>query len=119
MEALLQDASLLSNVQIVAPDMVVYEVANAIWKQEYLLKNLENGKEYIAIFHGLLDSEKIAVMPPNEDLIQHSYLLAKQNSITIYDAVFVALALQLDLPLKTLDKAQTRAFKLESNRKTA
>ena len=108
---------MLGNEQIVAPDMVVYEVANAIWKQEHLLKNLENGEEYIAIFHGLLESGKIAVLPPNEDLIQYSYLLAKQNSITVYDAVFVALAVQLELSLKTLDKAQTRVFKLENNKK--
>lgn len=95
MEALLQAARLLSNEQFFAPDMVVYEVANAIWKQERLLKNLENGKEYIAIFHGLIASGKIVVVPPNEDLIQQSYMLAKQNSITVYDAVFVALAVQL------------------------
>jgi predicted nucleic acid-binding protein len=49
--------------------------------------------------------------------MQDSYLVAKQNSITIYDDVFVALSLQLDLSLKTLDKAQTRAFKSESNKR--
>jgi len=109
--------SLLANEQIVAPDVVVYEVANAIWKQEHLLKDLEDGKQYIAIFHGLIESGKIAVLPPNESLMQDSYLVAKQNSITIYDDVFVALSLQLDLSLKTLDKAQTRAFKSESNKR--
>jgi predicted nucleic acid-binding protein len=46
-----------------------------------------------------------------------SYLVAKQNSITVCDAVFIALALQLDLPLKTFDKTQARAFKSESNKR--
>ena len=117
MEALLEDMSLLANEQIVAPDVVVYEVANAIWKQEHLMKDLEDGKQYIAIFHGLIESGKIAVLAPNENLMQDSYLVAKQNSITVYDAVFVALALQLNLSLKTLDKAQARAFKAESNKR--
>ncbi len=117
MEALLEDKSLLANEQIVAPDMVVYEVANAVWKQEHLMKDLEDGKQYIAIFHGLIESGKITVLPPNESLMQNSYLVAKQNSITVYDAVFVALALQLGLSLKTLDKTQTRAFKAESDKR--
>jgi predicted nucleic acid-binding protein len=105
--------NLLVNEQIVTPDIAVYEVVNAIWKQEKLLKKVDNGKQYIAIFHGLIDSGKITVLPPNESLMQSSFLLAKQNNIRIYDAVFIALALQLNLSLKTLDMAQSRAFDSE------
>lgn len=108
---------MLENEQIIAPDMVVYEVANAIWKQEHLMKNLEDGKQYITIFHGLIESGNITVLPPNESLMQDSYLIAKQNSITVYDAVFVVLALQLNVSLKTLDKVQTRVFRTEKNKR--
>jgi len=108
---------LLDGETIVAPDMVVYEVANAVWKHECLLKNLDDGKQYVAVLHGLIESGKIAVIPPNEDLMQKSYQIAKRNELTIYDAVFVALAIQLDLPLKTLDGEQMRVFTFESNEK--
>jgi len=116
-EALLEDVSLLAKEQIVAPDVVVYEVANAIWKQEHLMQHLKDGKLYTAIFHGLIESGKIEVILPNENLMQDSYLVAKQNGITVYDAVFIALALQLDLSLKTLDNIQARVFKSESNKR--
>jgi predicted nucleic acid-binding protein len=109
---------LLANEQIVAPDVAVYEVANAVWKRENLLKNLKNGLQYIAIFFGFIESGKIAVLPLNENLSQESYKIAERGGITLYDAVFVALALELGLPLKTFDKAQIRAFKSESHNKT-
>ena len=108
---------MLANEQIVAPDLALYEVTNAVWKRENLLKNLENGRQYIAIFFGLIESGKIAVLPSNENLMQGSYKIAKRSGITLYDAVFVALALEFGLPLKTFDKAQIRAFKSE-NKKT-
>ena len=109
--ALLENHSLLDNEQIVAPDLAVYEVANAVWKRENLLKNLENGLEYIAIFFGFIESGKIAILPSNEILLQESYKIAKRSGVTLYDAVFVALALEFGLPLKTFDRAQSRAFK--------
>jgi predicted nucleic acid-binding protein len=118
-EALLEDMTLLANEQIVAPDIVVYEVANAIGKHEHLMKDLDNGRQYIAIFHGLMESGKIAVLAPNENLMQDSYVISKQNSITVYDAVFIALALQFNLSLKTFDKVQIRAFKKESNKRAS
>ena len=37
-EGLLKNKKLLSDDQIVTPELVVYEVTNAIWKHENLLK---------------------------------------------------------------------------------
>jgi len=105
---------LLVNEQILAPDLIVYEVVNAVWKREHLLKNLENGQEYIAIFYGLLESGKIAVLPSHESLLQESYKISLRNRITVYDAVFIALALEFGLTLKTFDKTQNGAFESES-----
>ena len=100
------------------PDVAIYEVANAVWKRENLLKNLENGLQFIAIFFGLMESGKIVVLPSNENMLRESYGIAKRRSITLYDAVFIALALELGFPLKSFDKAQIRAFKSETNNKT-
>lgn len=98
-----------------APELVAYEVTNAIWKHEHLLKDLENGKPYTTIFYGLIEAGKIKILTPNEELMQKSYLIAKRQRITIYDAVFVSLAIELGLPLKSYDKVQIRALESENN----
>ncbi len=99
-----------------APDLVVYEVTNAIWKHEHLLKDLENGKLYVSIFYGLLEAGKIEILTPNEELMQKSCLIAKRQGITIYDAVFVSLAIKLGLLLKSYDRIQIRALESENSR---
>ncbi len=98
-----------------APELVAYEVTNAIWKHEHLLKDLENGKPYVSIFYGLVEAGKIKILTPNEDLMQKSYLIAKRQRITIYDAVFISLAMKLGLPLKSYDRVQIRALKSEND----
>jgi len=101
----------------VAPELVAYEVTNAIWKHEHLLKDLENGKPYVSIFYGLIEAGKIKIITPNEELMQESYSIAKRQGITVYDAVFVSLAIKLGLTLKGYDKLQIRALKSENNRR--
>jgi predicted nucleic acid-binding protein len=94
----------------------VYEVTNAIWKHEHLLKDLENGKPYLTVFFGLIEAGRITLRSPNEKLIQESYLVAQRNGITIYDAIFISLAIKLRLTLKSFDRVQTQALKSETNR---
>jgi predicted nucleic acid-binding protein len=112
-EGLLINKELLAEDTIVAPELVLYEVANSIWKHEHLLKDLENGKPYLSIFYGLIASGKITVLSPNENLMQESYSIAKRNNITIYDAIFVSLTIKLGLTLKTFDKIQRRTLESE------
>ena len=116
MEGLLKDKKLLSEDHIVAPELVLYEVANSVWKHEYLIKDLKNGEEYLTIFYGLIKAGQITVVSASEVLTQEGYTVAKENGITIYDALFVCLAIKLGLTLKTFDKVQERTFKSE-NRK--
>ena len=99
-----------------APEIVAYEVSNAIWKHEHLLKDLINGKPYVSIFFGLVAAGKIKILTSNEELMQKSYLIAKRQGITIYDAVFVSLAIKLGLPLKSFDRVQIRALESENSR---
>ncbi len=116
MEGLLKNRKLLSEDQIVSPELVLYEVANAVWKHEHLLKDLENGKPYLSIFYRLIEAGKITVLSPNENLMQESYSIAKRNDITIYDAMFISLAIKLGLTLKTFDKIQSRALESEKGK---
>ncbi|MGD0643289.1 MAG: type II toxin-antitoxin system VapC family toxin [Candidatus Bathyarchaeia archaeon] len=112
-EGLLKSKELLAKDQIVSPELVLYEAANTLWKHEHLLKDLKNGESYLSIFYGLIDAGKITLISPSENLMQESYLIAKRNGITIYDAIFVSLAIKLGLTLKTFDMAQTRTLKSE------
>jgi predicted nucleic acid-binding protein len=100
----------------VAPELVAYEVTNAIWKHEHLLKDIDNGKQFLTIFYGLMEAGKIKILTPNEELMQESYSIAKRQGITLYDAVFVSLAIKLGLTLKSYDKVQIRALKSENSR---
>ena len=102
-----------------APELVVYEVANAIWKHEHLLKDLENGEQYLSIFYGLMEAGKIIILSPNESIMQESYSIAKRNGITVYDAVFVSIATKLSLTLRSYDRVQIRTLKSENNRKSS
>jgi predicted nucleic acid-binding protein len=118
-EGLLKNKKLLSDDQIVTPELVVYEVTNAIWKHENLLKDLENGETYLSIFYGLIEAGTITILSPNERLMQESYSVAKRNGITVYDAVFVSLAIKLGLVLRTYDRVQIRAFKSENKHESS
>lgn len=100
----------MSRNQIVTPQLAVYEIANAIWKQEHLLKKIADGKIYLGYFYGLIDSGKIAVVYPNKNLIYESYVMARANDFSLYDSIFICLALKLGLNLKTLDKRQAEIF---------
>jgi predicted nucleic acid-binding protein len=108
---LLKHSALLSEDQIIAPELILYEVTNSIWKHEHLLKDLKNGKEYLSIFYDLIEASKITILSPNEKLMQEAYEIAKDNHITLYDALFIALAIKLGLTLKTFDNAQAKALK--------
>jgi predicted nucleic acid-binding protein len=110
-EGLLKNKELLSKDHLVSPELALYEVANAIWKHEHLIKDLDNGTPYISIFYGLVATGKIILISPDESLMQQSYLIAKRNDITMNDALFVALATKLGLTLRTFDKIQSQALK--------
>jgi predicted nucleic acid-binding protein len=61
-EGLLKKWELLADEQIVAPELVACEVTNAIWKHEHLLKDVENGEQYVSFFYGLIDAGKIKIL---------------------------------------------------------
>ena len=117
MELLLRKNELLSEDSIIAPDFMVYEVANALWRHEHLLKDLADGKPHISALWGLIDSGKIAIISPNERLTIIAYSMARRKGITIYDAIFICLAIDLGITLKTFDKIQARALESERDKR--
>jgi predicted nucleic acid-binding protein len=112
-ELLLWKNELLSEDSIIAPDFMVYEAANALWRHEHLLKDLANVKPHISALWGLIDSGKITLISPNERLTLLAYSMARRKGITIYDAIFICLAIDSGITLKTFDKIQARILETE------
>jgi predicted nucleic acid-binding protein len=105
-EGLLKDASLLGREAIVAPDLALYEVINAVWKHEVMLKDIKDGKPYIDQLFELASTQALQFVRPDRKIVAEAYKLALKKKCTFYDAIFVALAQELKLNLKTFDDAQ-------------
>lgn len=73
-----------------------------------MLKNLENGLPYLSILYELVESGKIRLIPPNLELTRKAYDLSVSNNISVHDAIFVSLALEAGLDLKTFDEEQAK-----------
>ena len=84
--------------EIVVPDLILYELANAMRYDKGFDDDLI--KQSI---RQLVDLE-IDITIPAEGLISESVDYARKYDISIYDAVYVALANQLDAMFVTADK---------------
>lgn len=107
---MLKEKELLEGQVVVAPALAAYEVANSIWKHERVLKDLKEGGEYLSILYDLVDSGAIVLVEPDRGLAAKSYALASEHGISVYDAAFVALALDLGVKLMTFDGRQEAIF---------
>ena len=112
-KGLLSNKELLSKDQIIAPELIIYETTNTVWKHENLLKSIQNGEAYLSLLFGLIGSGRITIVSSDENLIQNAYAAAKRNGITPYDAIFVCLAVKLGIVLKTLDRKQEEVYEKE------
>jgi predicted nucleic acid-binding protein len=88
-------------VRLVAPAHLPAEVLNGLLSRNVPLTELKGA----AI--GLTDAE-IAYSDWNAELVGSAVELAKRRRLTLNDALFPALALQLDCELVTADRAQAR-----------
>lgn len=73
-----------------------------------MLKDLESGLPYLSILYELVDSGKIRLIPPNLELARKAYDLSVSSNVSVYDAIFVSLALEAGLELKTFDEQQAK-----------
>ncbi len=112
-EGLLKKKSLLEEDQIIIPELALYEATNSIWKHEHVLKDLKDGLAYLSILYELIDAGTILVLSPNQQTMQKTYMIASYHRVSVYDSVFVSLALELGLVLKTYDENQMRIMKSE------
>lgn len=105
-EGLLKRKDLLQGDLLVTLDLAVYEVANSIWKHEFLLRDIKDGFEYLSILQGLIESGRIQLLHVSKEALETAYSIAAKNKRSMYDTVFVALALELGSELSTYDRRQ-------------
>lgn len=89
-----------SDVVFCAPDLIGPELANAIW-QKVRRGDLtrEEADEILATFDGLAIE-----MVPSKGLLAPAFKIAAMLDRTVYDSLFVALAVVQDCPLVTADR---------------
>jgi len=92
--------------QLSVPDLFYIECANILWKH-----TRRSGYPPAQARQALTDLGGLALKRfPGADLASQALDLAVQESITAYDACYVALALQLAVPLVTADEKLARAL---------
>ena len=93
-------------VQFVVPDLFWLELANALWKAVRSQKtNLQSAERSLHLVAEL----EIPTMP-TFDLVLRSLQLATGNSRTVYDSVYLALALRANADLITADERLANAL---------
>lgn len=110
-EGLLKNKELLQEDLLVTLDLAVYEVANSIWKHEFLLRDIKDGFEYLSILQGLIESGRIQLLHVSKEALETAYSLSSKYKRSMYDTVFVAVALELGSELSTYDRRQSELLK--------
>lgn len=99
---LLRDAWLGGALEIHVPELLVYELANAL----RFKKSLEPAGAH-AVLSGFW-SLGLELHPVDEAISRSALQLAHRFDISAYDAAFLALALELSVPLFTADRTLHR-----------
>lgn len=94
----LLDAHAMGQSTLVAPDLIVYEVSNALLHNPtFSAPDVQRSVER------LYELELELIAPPVE-VMTAAVAVAKARRLTFYDAVYVQLARHLELPLYTADR---------------
>jgi predicted nucleic acid-binding protein len=88
---------------ILAPDLILTEAVNGIWKHLILLKDLSEKQFDIAIDNLIIILTNITLSRTDESL-KEAIKIAKEQKIAFYDALYVAISISKDAPLFTFDK---------------
>lgn len=85
--------------ELIAPELMMIEAANALWA------NVRRGvitAENARVGLRLIGGAGIDIVS-GQDLIQHAFDIANELAHPVYDCIYLALALDEDLPLVTAD----------------
>jgi len=94
----IRQAYLDGNLRIYAPDLLIYEIANVLRYKP----DLDQRKVQQAI--GSLYDMGISIVTPSSRLMGRAIEIAYSHNVTVYDAVFSALAERVDGAFVTADE---------------
>ena len=102
--------------RFLAPELLVHEVSNALFVQHQILHRIPDGLPYLKRLFDAIASDSLVLVPSSEELARETYEIASRSGAAVYDCVFVALALQNGMQLRTLDRKQADIFEMEKRR---
>ncbi len=91
-----------------APDLLLAEAGDVIWK--YMRAGILTSEEGKAMFMDIVDMPVRLV--GHKSLAKHSLQLAEMHNLTVYDALFIALALEQGGLVFTADLKMLQTAKL-------
>lgn len=97
-----QSAHLAGTVELVALDVVRFELGNVLRKKGLLLERM-TVNEYVAAVRSL-DDLGLSILPTTADVLGQAAELSGRRMIAFYDALFVTQALEIGATLLTADK---------------
>jgi predicted nucleic acid-binding protein len=92
--------------EYVAPDLLFPEAGNAIWKKVRRGELTADEGQRLAVDLSNVAVESISM----RDLMPDAHALALSSGLTVYDAMYVTLAVRLKTQLVTTDDRLTRAL---------
>lgn len=87
-------------------DHVVKEFYSAVWKATYVRKVLSVSEARKAVELFKKYCEKNMIIEPEDKYIDTALEISLEHGLTIYDSLYITLALRSRKPLLTLDKKQ-------------
>jgi predicted nucleic acid-binding protein len=97
---------LLEEHELIAPDLVLPEVGNIFWKMQR--RGEMDPEEALSALETLTPPP--FVMHPSEKLLPSAYLLAAHHDRTVYDSLYLALAVASETRMVTADRKLVNAL---------
>lgn len=101
----LRDEHLAGRMTLISPDLLIYEVSNALRHNPGF-----NASDVRGAVKDLFDLE-LDLVPPNEEIFSKAAVRAFELGISIYDACYIALAELMGLEFVTGDKKLYRKIR--------
>jgi len=98
-------ARLEADQELLAPDLIVPEFANVLWKR---VRRRECSSGAALQILELWEVDRPELVPSSE-LARRAFALATSLDQSVYDCLYLALAAEIDAPLATSDRTLARA----------
>lgn len=96
----------------VTVDLAVKEVLNTIWRDYYVRRtiSLDTAMRLQQVLSSMIGIN--ILVEPEDKYVSRAFEIALKTGTTVYDALYIALALEKNMPLVTLDEKQAKAAEI-------